>query len=67
MARPSFFNPTLEQVQGARENNVGFCRTCGQEHDGCEPDAENYECRNCGTFSVYGAEEFLIRGWMAGE
>ena len=41
---------TLEKVQPAAEDqmfglgNAGFCMACGAERDGCEPDAEHYEC-----------------------
>jgi hypothetical protein len=39
----------------------GFCLACGAEaSDGCEPDAEQYECESCGEHAVYGAEEILI-------
>ena len=42
--------------------NIGFCIACGAEHDGCEPDARNYECEVCGEHKVYGAEEILMMG-----
>lgn len=41
-------------------DNPGFCLACGQEADGCEPDAEGYECESCGEAAVYGADELLI-------
>lgn len=40
--------------------NVGFCLECGEEADGCEPDARAYACDSCGKHAVYGAEELLI-------
>ena len=41
--------------------NPGFCLVCGAEvSEGCEPDAEQYECESCGEHAVYGAEEILI-------
>lgn len=44
------------------DENPGFCLACGAERDGCEPDAEEYECEECHEFQVYGAcrimEEF---------
>lgn len=40
--------------------NPGFCLACGADHDGCEPDAERYECYECGKSTVYGAEQVLI-------
>jgi hypothetical protein len=42
--------------------SVGFCKECGREQDGCEPDARNYKCESCGALAVYGAEEMLISG-----
>jgi len=56
--------PTLDQVIEAVESdeNMGFCRECGAEHYGVEPDARKYECEECGAMAVYGAEEFLIMG-----
>lgn len=41
-------------------DSLGFCRECGTEHDGVEPDARNYKCDHCGAMAVYGAEEMLI-------
>lgn len=41
-------------------DNPGFCIACGEEVEGCEPDAREYECPECGTDTVYGAEELLI-------
>lgn len=40
--------------------NPGFCLECGYEQDGCEPDAEGYECENCGAHAVSGAENCLL-------
>ena len=56
--------PTLEQVTEAieQDDNLGFCVHCGEEQGGCEPDAENYECENCGALGVFGAEQILILG-----
>jgi hypothetical protein len=42
--------------------NPGFCLTCGEDADGCEPDACNYKCEACGAFAVFGAEEVLLMG-----
>jgi hypothetical protein len=57
---------TLERVCDAVErhntslDNPGFCLACGEDAEGCEPDARNYECEHCGERRVYGAEELLI-------
>lgn len=41
-------------------DNPGFCVACGEEADGCEPDAERYECECCGKRAVYGAEQLMF-------
>lgn len=41
-------------------DNPGFCIACGEEQDGCEPDARNYECEHCGALKVFGAAELLM-------
>jgi len=46
-----------EQMFGGRM--CGVCILCGEERDGCEPDARGYECYNCGEKAVFGAEEML--------
>lgn len=43
-------------------DNPGFCLACGEEQDGCEPDARRYECEACGEKTVYGAAEVLMNG-----
>ena len=44
--------------------NLGFCLACGAERDGCEPDAREYPCDECGANEVFGAEEVML---MQGE
>lgn len=41
-------------------SNPGFCLACGADADGCEPDAQKYECEECGQHQVYGAAEVLL-------
>ena len=41
-------------------DNPGFCIACGEDAEGCEPDARKYECEVCGENAVYGAEELLL-------
>lgn len=41
-------------------DSPGFCIVCGNEQDGCEPDARALQCEACGTFTVYGADELAI-------
>lgn len=44
------------------DDNIGFCLACGEEQEGCEPDARKYECETCGAHKVYGAQEILLMG-----
>ena len=49
----------LQAVQN--DETVGFCIGCGTEHEGIEPDAEKYQCRDgCGLNKVYGAEQIVL-------
>lgn len=41
-------------------DNPGICIVCGNDQEGCEPDARNYECEACGEPQVFGAEELLM-------
>ena len=52
----------IEAVENAQMGleNPGFCLACGEDADGCEPDAEMYECECCGEPQVYGAEQLLF-------
>jgi hypothetical protein len=43
-------------------DNPGLCLVCGEEMEGCEPDARRYECEAYGSHEVYGAQELLISG-----
>lgn len=57
---------TVDRVIAAAErqmfgtDNPGFCIECGEEADGCEPDAEKYPCEACGERAVYGASELMM-------
>lgn len=57
---------TLKRVMAAEVrrqrslDNPGFCKACGHEQDGCEPDAENYECEHCGERAVDGSSNLLM-------
>jgi len=42
-------------------DNPGLCIDCGNEQEGCEPDARRYKCEACGERTVYGAEELAMR------
>ncbi len=51
-----------ERVMAAvqADDNTGFCKACGADQSGCEPDARNVKCEACGACEVYGSEECLI-------
>lgn len=53
---------SLKRVMAAveQDDNIGFCRACGEEAYNVEPDAHGYECESCGKHQVYGAEELLM-------
>jgi hypothetical protein len=55
---------TLERLEEAINGDscIGFCRVCGEEQSGVEPDAQNYTCESCDKAEVFGAEEFIIMG-----
>jgi len=59
---------TPEQILAAVEadENTGFCVGCGAEAYNVEPDAERYECEECGAPKVYGAEQLLLLGYAGG-
>ena len=56
---------TLEQIEEASDNMVGFCTACGTERECCEPDARNYQCDECGENEVFGAEELVMMGLVS--
>lgn len=49
------------------ECNTGICTECGAERSCTEPDAENYDCEECGASSVYGLEQLLLAGKLVFE
>ena len=57
---------TQEEVLEAAEQemygmeNDGFCLACGAQRGDCEPDAENYECDECGENEVFGAAQIIL-------
>ena len=46
--------------QAMLEETTGICRNCGYIQDGVEPDAECYECEDCGKFEVCGIEHLIL-------
>lgn len=48
----------------ASEAYLGYCVKCHAEHGECEPDTRARRCEACGEWTVYGAEEWMTRGWI---
>lgn len=44
----------------ASEQYLGICKECGGEAAQCEPDAEDYECLDCGASAVQGCDNVII-------
>ena len=44
------------------EYGNGVCTKCGNIQSGCEPDARNYECEDCGENAVFGLEQAILEG-----
>lgn len=54
---------SVERLERAADENMGFCVACGASKDACEPDARRYPCDDCGLSLVFGAEEIALSGW----
>jgi hypothetical protein len=50
------------QYQAMEDDNTGVCLACHEETSGVEPDAEDYECENCGEHRVTGMMNLLLNG-----
>lgn len=50
------------QFKSHRDDMDGFCTNCNQvtTFGGIEPDAEQYECEECGEFSLYGMDYIIM-------
>lgn len=53
---------TAEQYQEADDECSGFCRSCGEQQWGVEPDARGYRCESCGAMRVCGVADLLLSG-----
>lgn len=56
------FEMTPGEFQTASDHYEGRCIECGAVAHGCEPDAHEYKCNNCGEKAVYGLEQLLLMG-----
>jgi hypothetical protein len=56
---------SAEDYEQACEDCAGYCPHCESfTRDSTEPDAEGYDCENCGGNDVCGAEQALLIGWI---
>lgn len=54
---------TIYEAHEYDDELYGFCTKCGMfEPEIAEPDAEGYECEECGEMSVMGFAEALFQG-----
>lgn len=60
MDKAKLLDLVLSALENEPDSYLGFCLACGYEQGGCEPDARDYKCEECGERKVYGAEECLI-------
>jgi hypothetical protein len=54
------FTMRMEEYHYYNDQYIGLCLNCGEEHEGCEPDARNYECEFCNQSTVFGVPELLV-------
>jgi predicted RNA-binding Zn-ribbon protein involved in translation (DUF1610 family) len=55
-----------EEFREHREDYDGYCTTCEEvtRYGETEPDAEEYECPQCGQDTCYGIEQALLLGYL---
>lgn len=53
---------STSQYSAMEDDNTGVCLACHEEASGVEPDAEDYECENCGEHRVTGMMNLLLGG-----
>lgn len=53
---------TIDEYLEYREEYVGVCLECGAEREMCEPDADGYQCEDCGEHAVQGCDNLLAMG-----
>lgn len=59
-------NLDMNEIQEAIDDNLGYCTNCDDIVDiFCEPDAEKYQCPECGAFSVMGIENAILVGYIS--
>lgn len=55
---------TEDDFRDYRNSYDGYCTVCNDvtRYGGTEPDAENYECHECGAMTAMGIENAMIMG-----
>lgn len=53
---------SIETYHDLSNYSAGYCLACSQQQDGVEPDAEGYECLQCGEDEVVGPDTALFMG-----
>lgn len=63
MSDETVYTVTESEYAAHTDAYDGICLECGEwTTGGVEPDAEGYECENCGAHAVMGAENALLCG-----
>ena len=56
---------SIEEYEESKEDNMGYCPECDEITRECtEPDAEGYDCPECGGKKVMGLDNALIMGYV---
>jgi len=54
---------TEQEYLASNTEQAGFCSNCQEfTQNGVEPDAQNYNCEECGESTVMGTEQALVMG-----
>lgn len=57
---------SFDEYNEAVSSYAGYCTSCDEitEWSGVEPDAEGYECPECGEDILMGVEQAMICGYL---
>lgn len=57
---PLYLSIDSDEYERKCDEYEGICIKCGRWRENVEPDAEKYECYDCGENAVYGAEQAVL-------